>query len=119
MLNYLSAELWRMTRRRLDLIWCAAYLLLVGVVALSWTGAPLHQTMEGFRDFLVIGLYLGYPLAALADGEARRLGTLRNEVSYGLPWGRIYLGKLCSALLAGTVLFLLTAAVFFAVGFPL
>ena len=119
MLNYLSAELWRMARRRLDLIWCAAYLLLVGVVALSWTGAPLHQTMEGFRDFLVIGLYLGYPLAALADGEARRLGTLRNEVSYGLPWGRIYLGKLCSALLAGTVLFLLTAAVFFAVGFPL
>ena len=88
-------------------------------MALSWTGAPLHQTMEGFRDFLVIGLYLGYPLAALADGEARRLGTLRNEVSYGLPWGRIYLGKLCSALLAGTVLFLLTAAVFFAVGFPL
>ena len=119
MLNYLSAELWRMARRRLDLIWCAAYLLLVGVVALSWTGASLHQTMEGFRDFLVIGLYLGYPLAALADGEARRLGTLRNEVSYGLPWGRIYLGKLCSALLAGTVLFLLTAAVFFAVGFPL
>ena len=94
MLNYLSAELWRMTRRRLDLIWCAAYLLLVGVVALSWTGAPLHQTMEGFRDFLVIGLYLGYPLAALADGEARRLGTLRNEVSYGLSRGRIYLGKL-------------------------
>lgn len=47
------------------------------------------------------------------------MGTLRNEVSYGLPWGRIYLGKLCSALLAGTVLFLLTAAVFFAVGFPL
>ena len=94
MLNYLSAELWRMARRRLDLIWCAAYLLLVGVVALSWTGAPLHQTMEGFRDFLVIGLYLGYPLAALADGEARRLGTLRNEVSYGLSRGRIYLGKL-------------------------
>ena len=87
MLNYLSAELWRMTRRRLDLIWCAAYLLLVGVVALSWTGAPLHQTMEGFRDFLVIGLYLGYPLAALADGEARRLGRCAMRCPTACPAG--------------------------------
>ena len=42
-----------------------------------------------------------------------RVGSLTNEVSFGLPRVRIYLGKLSAALLVGVLLFLLTTAVFF------
>ena len=113
MLNYLSAELWRMTRRRSALLLWGIYLLLVFLIGLTLRGTGAMTALENFRNFMLMGIYLAFPLADWAIGGAVRAGGLGNEVSFGLSRSRIYLGKLCSALLAGTVLFLLTTVVFF------
>lgn len=113
MLNYLSAELWRMTRRRSALLLWGIYLLLVFLIGLTLRGTGAMTALENFRNFMLMGIYLAFSLADWAIGGAVRAGSLTNEVSFGLPRVRIYLGKLSAALLVGVLLFLLTTAVFF------
>ena len=113
MLNYLSAELWRMTRRRAACTGWGLYLLLTFLTGLTFRGNPALECILAFQNFMVMGLYVAMPLAGWAGGGLDRAGGLANEVSFGLPRARIYLGKLSAALLAGTVLFLLTTAAFF------
>lgn len=119
MLNYLSAELWRMSRRRTALLGWGFFLLLTALAGLLWGMTNTAEVMEAFADLLLMGLYVVFPLAAWADGEASRGGQLHNEVSFGLSRPRIYLGKLWAALIAGLILFLLTGAVFFGITLPL
>ncbi len=99
MLNYLSAELWRMARRRSALLLWGIYLLLVFLIGLTLRGTGAMTALENFRNFMLMGIYLAFPLADWAIGGAVRAGGLGNEVSFGLSRSRIYLGKLCSALL--------------------
>ena len=113
MLNYLSAELWRMARRRAACAGWGLYLLLTFLTGLTFRGNPASECILAFQNFMVMGLYMAMPLAGWAGGGLDRAGGLANEVSFGLPRVRIYLGKLSAALLAGTVLFLLTTAAFF------
>ena len=113
MLNYLSAELWRMARRRAACAGWGLYLLLTFLTGLTFRGNPALECILAFQNFMVMGLYVAMPLAGWAGGGLDRAGGLTNEVSFGLPRARIYLGKLSAALLAGTVLFLLTTAAFF------
>ena len=113
MLNYLSAELWRMTRRRAACAGWGIYLCLVFLSGLTLRGNSPWECVLTFRNFMLLGLYVAMPLAGWAGGGLDRAGGLTNEVSFGLPRARIYLGKLSAALLAGTVLFLLTTAAFF------
>ena len=113
MLNYLSAELWRMTRRRTACLGWGIYLLLTFLTGLTLRGNPPSECLLAFRNFMVIGLYVAFPLADWAGGGVDRAGSLTNEVSFGLPRVRIYLGKLSAALLVGVVLFLLTTGAFF------
>lgn len=113
MLNYLSAELWRMTRRRAACTGWGIYLCLVFLSGLTLRGNSPWECVLTFRNFMLLGLYVAMPLAGWAGGGLDRAGGLANEVSFGLPRTRIYLGKLSAALLAGTVLFLFTAMVFF------
>ena len=109
MLNYLSAELWRMVRRRSVCVGWGLYLLLVFLVGLTLRGNVPWECLMDFQNFMVVGIYAAPPLAGWAFGGE----NLTNEVSFGLPRVRIYLGKLSAALLMGVVLFLLTTAVFF------
>ena len=113
MLNYLSAELWRMTRRRAACTGWGIYLCLAFLSGLTLRGTSPWECVLAFRNFMLIGLYVAMPLAGWAGGGLDRAGGLTNEVSFGLPRTRIYLGKLSAALLAGTALFLLTTAAFF------
>lgn len=113
MLNYLSAELWRMTRRRAACTGWGIYLCLVFLSGLTLRGNSPWECVLTFRNFMLLGLYVAMPLAGWAGGGLDRAGGLTNEVSFGLPRTRIYLGKLSAALLAGTALFLLTTAAFF------
>ena len=113
MLNYLSAELWRMTRRRAACTGWGIYLCLAFLSGLTLRGTSPWECVLAFRNFMLIGLYVAMPLAGWAGGGLDREGGLTNEVSFGLPRTRIYLGKLSAALLAGTALFLLTTAAFF------
>lgn len=113
MLNYLSAELWRMTRRRVACAGWGIYLLLTFLTGLTFRGNPASECIRAFQNFMVMGLYVAMPLADWAGGGLDRAGSLTNEVSFGLPRVRIYLGKLSAALLVGTALFLLTTVAFF------
>ena len=76
MLNYLSAELWRMSRRRIAWLGWALFLILTGLAGLLWGMTNMAEAMEAFADLLLLGVYLVYPLAAWADGEASRGGQL-------------------------------------------
>lgn len=113
MFNYLSAELWRMARRRTACVGWGAYLVLTFLTGLTLRGNPPLECLLTFRNFMVIGLYVAMPLAGWAGGSLDRAGSLANEVTFGLPRVRIYLGKLSAALLVGVLLFLLTTAAFF------
>lgn len=112
MLNYISAELWRMTRRWQNLIWWGIYLLLVSVMGLVWGLSGLAEALETLHQFLLVGLYLGFPLSALTCGDLWRAGTLGNELSVGLSRSQIYFGKLLTSLLVGVVLLFATIGVF-------
>ena len=119
MLNYLSAELWRMRCRRLDLAQWMIFLLLAALA--GWfcgTGSPA-EALEAFQNLLPAGLYAALPLTSWAEGDAARTGLLTNEIVFGLPRGRIYLGKLFAAFLMGLLLFLFTALAFLGVALPL
>ena len=118
MLNYLSAELWRMRCRRLDLAQWMIFLLLAALA--GWfcgTGSPA-EALEAFQNLLPAGLYAALPLTSWAEGDAARTGLLTNEIVFGLPRGRIYLGKLFAAFLMGLLLFLFTALAFLGVALP-
>lgn len=116
MLNYISAELWRMTRRWQSWMGWGIFLVLVVLMAVLWGWEDPMQVVEGLNDFLLVGLYLAFPLAVMADEDLWKSGVLCNEVSWGLPRSRIYLGKLLSALTAGVILMLATVGVFLVVG---
>lgn len=113
MLNYLSAELWRMTRRWTAWLGWGIYLVLTFLTGVTVRGASPQTAILTFQNFMVMGLYVAMPLASWAGGGVDRAGSLTNEVTFGLPRSRIYLGKLFAALLTGVVLFLLTSAAFF------
>ena len=119
MLNYLSAELWRMSRRGSDKAGWLVFLLLVALAGWLWSSDDPAGVLEAFQDVLPVGLYLAFPLASWANGDASRTGPLVNEVVFGLPRSRIYLGKLFAAILAGLLLFFLTALAFLGVALPL
>lgn len=119
MLNYLSAELWRMSRRGSDKAGWLVFLLLVALMGWLWSSDDPAGVLEAFQDVLPVGLYLAFPLASWANGDASRTGPLVNEVVFGLPRSRIYLGKLLAAVLAGLLLFFLTVLAFLGVALPL
>ena len=119
MLNYLSAELWRMSRRGADKAGWLVFLLLVALAGWLWSSDDPAGVLEAFQDVLPVGLYLVFPLASWANGDASRTGPLVNEVVFGLPRSRIYLGKLLAAVLAGLLLFFLTVLAFLGVALPL
>ena len=54
--------------------------------------------------FLGTGLVVAIPLAWAVCAGGGRQGTLKNEISFGVPRAQIYLGKLLTALLAGLAL---------------
>ena len=119
MLNYLNAELWRMSRRWSDRIGWVVFLLLAALTGWLWGSDVPEGVLEAFGVLLPLGLFVGAPLAAWAEGDAGRTGLLHNEVAFGLTRAQIYLGKLCAAVLAGLLLFGLTALAFLGTALPL
>lgn len=105
MLNYMRAELWKALRRR-------GFYLMLGVLVLgewllaltAWVPAgrsiALHQA-DLLVDLLPVGLFCALLMADLVFQDQYRHGTLKNELSFGMSRGRIYLGKTLSALLMG------------------
>lgn len=120
MLNYIRAELWKVFRRKY--FYVVTGLLLVGVVYSCFgVWVPAGETLtENLVELLlptlsVVGLIMVLAVEDMVFHDQHKLGTLKNEVGYGVPRIRIYLGKefaaavvgiVCAGLVLGTYLLL-------------
>lgn len=102
MLNYIRAELWKLRRRKYLWVLLAVMLGLEGLFALlsSWH-RQFSEMVELGTATMPLGLYLSIFLADMVFSDQYKIGALKNEISFGLPRRRIYLGKLCAALVTG------------------
>ena len=107
MLDYLRAECYKMLRR--SYLWMALLITggleLVLVLLWAWINCELPNNMTvsaGFSMVLYL-LSLGYYATAItsdiAFSDQYKYNTLKNEVAYGIPRARIYLGKLFAGVL--------------------
>lgn len=109
-LNYIKAELYKVCRRKYTWIFFAVMLVLESLFALVWTGSREFSDMVALMTTTMpVGSYLAVILADLVISDPYKSGTLKNEISFGIPRKRVYLGKLCSAV----VVSLLFCAVLF------
>lgn len=121
MVNYLSAECYKAFHRKYFYIFLAVILSLAAafMVLLRVEGLRETQTAEGMIMIqqvsvsellgilsmsLSMGLYFLLIAADIVFSDQYKYNTLKNEVSYGLPRGRIYLGKLLSSALVAVAL---------------
>ncbi len=101
MLNYLKAELYKGSRPRVLFSVAltfggleGAYFLIRLVSAVSWS---LEDWVKALLDLLISGLFLLVVPAGIVFSEQYKHATLKNEVCFGIPRGRVYLGKLLAS----------------------
>ena len=111
MLDYLRAECYKLLRR--SYLWTA--LLVVGglelalVLLWAWTNGDMVNVTAsvGFTMVLYL-LSVGYYATAITSdivfSDQYKYNTLKNEVAYGIPRARIYLGKLFAGCLLSVVI---------------
>ena len=107
MLDYLRAECYKLLRR--SYLWIAL-LIVCGLelaLVLLWAGLNgdvVHMTASVAFTMVLYLLSMGYYATAITTdivfSEQYKYNTMKNEVAWGLPRTRIYLGKL----LAGSLL---------------
>ena len=105
MLNYIGAECYKLCRKKSLFIGMAVLLVLESLVFL-----PMLSGEEVGRGLaylfllmmLPIGLLVAPVFASLTVDDQYRNGTLKNEIIFGIPRSRVYLGKLAAAILVGT-----------------
>lgn len=107
MLNYISAELYKLRYKKSLFIGIVVLLALESLffVPAFWIAdQPLKDELLGFLDALLpMGFFLSPVFAVLVFDNQHGYATLKNEVVFGIPKSRIYLGKLLTAMLVGTV----------------
>lgn len=115
MLNYISAEWYKLRHTKGIFVAFGLLLLLIIVLFLPafWYRDPTTMepnrkiTMElyaaAYLATLLLGFFLAPPFAIRAFDDQYGRGTMKNEVVFGIPRSRIYLGKLAFGALAGTV----------------
>lgn len=98
-LNYLRAELYKALHRNYFWIMLAVMLALEALFALFlWFGANDFAYLTGvMTSTMPVGSFLAILLADLVASDPFKTGTMKNELAFGLPRSRIYLGKLAAA----------------------
>ena len=115
MLNYIKAELWKASRSKGLYLLALLLILLTGLfTALMLLAEDYAQMASAASTTTLLGMLVAPLITQVVDGGA--LGTLKNEVSFGLSRGRIYLGKLAAGLLLGLSLCLVLVGGYLAVG---
>ena len=115
MLNYIKAELWKAFRHKgiygpaLFLGLCTALFTFMMLEADDFS-----QMASAASTTMLLGMLVAPLLTQIVDGKA--LGSLKNEVSFGLSRGRIYWGKLLAGLMLGLMLCLLLLGSYVLVG---
>lgn len=110
MVDYLNAECYKVLRRRYTYGALAALLGCVLLLMSMWwfinrNGGSVNQASGLFvlTMLMSVGLYAPLITTDVVFSEQYKIGTLKNEVSFGMPRSRIYLGKLAVALLVSLV----------------
>jgi len=108
MLNYVSAELYKLRHKKSLFVVVGFILLLESTLLLPGYWKALRGDQVGvLLGFLVlmmpIGLFLAPIFAAVTFDDQYGHGTLKNEIVYGIPRSQVYLGKLLTAMAAGTL----------------
>jgi len=109
MVKYLNAELYKVRHRTYQWAFLAVMLGLItfGMLVVKFNagpGASAEIMIGGLAFLLSTGLYLVIVVSDMVFSEQYKHNTLKNEVSYGLPRTRIYLGKLIAAIVVAVVL---------------
>ena len=120
MRNYLSAECYKAFRRKYFYIALAVCLglelVLLGCywLTMSWGNPTVSfgSTAVLVPMVLSVGLYAALITGDIVFSDQYKNNTLKNEVAYGIPRRRIYLGKLITAAGAGLLLVFLTLLVY-------
>ncbi len=115
MRNYLAAECYKVFRRKYLYITLLAVLALEGLLlwgcwlTSSWgnEGMSFYSASTLVVAMLGIGVYATILTCDMVFSEQYKQNTLKNEVAYGLPRVRVYLGKLA----VSTLISLLSAVV--------
>ena len=122
MRNYLAAECYKVFRRKYLYLTLIVVLALEGVLLWGcWLTSSWGNESMGFYSastlvaaMLSVGVYAPLLTSDMVFSEQYKQNTLKNEVAYGLPRIRIYLGKLAVAtlvsILAAVVMVLLYVA---------
>lgn len=115
MVNYLSAEFYKVFHRKYFYLTILVMLLCEGLLVAGWVYTNANGGNFGFAvgatvfiAMLMVGLYSTILVGDIVFSEQYKFGTIKNEVSYGLSRTRIFLGKLivqCGMALLMCVLF--------------
>ena len=109
MVKYLRAECYKLTHRKVYLLGFFAFIL-GGIAAFlllckynAGEGATLNFFLINLPSLLMTGLFFVLLVSDMVFSDQYKFNTLKNEVSYGLPRLRIYLGKLIATAVAAVV----------------
>ena len=111
MRNYLAAECYKVFHRKYFYLSLLVVLALEGLIVWgSWftwsngnTGMDFYSAAITMVMLLSIGLYATILTGDMVFSEQYKYNTLKNEVAFGVPRWRIYLGKLTVATLVALV----------------
>lgn len=119
MMRYIRAEFYKVFRRKYTWVALIVLLALEGLLVAGWvftnangnhvdfyTGAAMLCTMLSF------GFYAALLTCDMVFASQYKYSTLKNEVAFGLPRGRIYLGKFVAELVM-SLLFMVVMAAFY------
>lgn len=126
MVKYLNAEIYKATHRKYTYAFLAVILGLAAFMmfllrvegfgssndgeAIIIQRVTVADMLSVLSMMLSVGLYLLMLAADIVFSEQYKYNTLKNEVSFGLPRVRIYLGKLLASALTAAVLCALLVA---------
>ena len=105
MLNYISAEWYKLRHTKGIFIAFGVLLVLISFffIPALWIQRPTFGVYAGaYIVTLVLGFFLAPVFAVRAFDDQYGRGTMKNEVVFGIPRRRIYLGKLAFGALTGT-----------------
>lgn len=111
MLNYTNAEFYKVFRRKylyvtfLSILVLAA-LLCSGFIFVNAGGSHVDFSHGATNVVMVlsVGLYAAILVCDMVFSDQYKSNTLKNEVSFGIPRARIYLGKLAVEVVIGVVM---------------
>lgn len=126
MLNYLKAEGFKLCRRKYPYVFTAALWLCELLVLIPVWMVNQQSRRNEFSNMIsilgmtvILGLFAVVIISDMVFSDQYKHNTLKNEVSYGLSRSRIYLGKLCAAILAAVVLAVLIIGFYLALSWIL